>query len=222
MLLVLNVILSVAFGGALVGVVQVWRRRRDDTRRDDLQALAARRGWALNVTEQRLGRASTMRITPRGGHRWTAETRNEGGNETGQTAQPLRQITEYEADEPRWLDGTMIVTLARSETTDGDAKMRVRLLGEDAARHAAQMPRVPSPAGLVVLADVDPAYRFDFGDIERLMATWQPLVTGERGAPILVLSPEGVRLTVRHRIVRADHMERFIDLALGLSRLIKP
>ena len=56
------------------------------------------------VTGERLGRAGTLRIVPRGGTPWTTEAR------------PKRSlggpITEYEAEAPRWAEGTLVMVAA--------------------------------------------------------------------------------------------------------------
>ena len=217
--LLLNALLSLGFAAAVGGAVHLWRRHMEEARRDDLQALAARRGWALTVTGQRLGRAGTLRMASRGGHPWTVETRAEAVAEPG--AGP-RRATDYEADEPAWAEGTMIVTLAGPEEPEDPGDPRARRLGGDLARMAASLARRPAPDAIHVLADADPSLRVDLADLARALAEFRPTAPGDRGGPILILSPEGMRLRVRHAVVRADHMERFVDLALALTRLIGP
>jgi hypothetical protein len=96
------------------------------------------------------------------------------------------------------------------------------LLGEDLARLLGQFEPVSGPPGVTVLAEGDPAPRVDLQDLGRVMARFVPVAAGPRGRPVLILSPEGMRLRLRHAIKRPDQMERFLDLAFELSRLIGP
>jgi hypothetical protein len=228
MALLLNLIFSLAFAGAVGGAVHVWRLHLDTARRDGMQALAARRGWALTVTGERLGRAGTLRLVPRGGHPWIAEARPQDGRPGG-------PVTEYEAEEPRWAEGTLVLVAAEAEgprSLPGPAEpsapllQRQRalreLLGEELARRVGQLDAVPAPEGVTVLAAGDPSLRLDLQDLARVMAAFVPVATGPRGRPVLILSPEGMRLRLRVAIKRPDQMERFLDLAFELSRLIGP
>ena len=54
------------------------------------------------------------------------------------------------------------------------------------------------------------------------MTGFAPVASGPKGRPVLILAPEGMRLRLRHTIKRPDQMERFLDLAFELSRLIGP
>ncbi|TNC71417.1 hypothetical protein [Rubellimicrobium roseum] len=232
MSLLLNVILSLAFVGALGGAVQYWRVQVDAARRDALQAMAARRGWALTVTGTTLGRAGTLRLVPRGGHPWVLEVRPGAGPERG-------PVTDYESDEPRWAEGTLVLVAARldhlveapsagSDPIEGTpGRLRHEqalrdLLGRDLARLAATLPQQEAPEGVTVFAEGPLARRLDLQDLARALQAWTPVAKGPRGVPILVLSPEGMRLRLRHPVQRADRMERFVDLALDLARLIGP
>jgi hypothetical protein len=197
--ILLNVLLALAFAGAVTGAVHLWRRQLVAGRREDLQALAARRGWSLTVTGERLGRAGTLRLTPRGGHPWAAEARPGAGRAAGTTS--------YDAEEPRWAEGTLVVAAAPAE---------------ELGRLGADLGPIPWKGGLTVLADADPTRRVDLGDVARVLGRWQPVAQGGRGAPVMILSPAGLRLSLRHPVARADHMERFVDLAHKLSRIIGP
>jgi hypothetical protein len=231
MAFLLNLLFSLAFAGAMGGAVHLWRVHLDAARRDGMQALAARRGWALTVTGERLGRAGTLRLVPRGGLPWVAEARPQDGRPGG-------PATEYEAEEPAWADGTLVLVAARPEGPLGggsDApadfssgplpdRRRERalrdVLGEDVARLAAQLVPVPAPEGMTALALGDPSLRVDLNDLAQAMARFVPPSSGPGGQPVLILSPEGMRLRLRQAIKRPDQMERFLDLALELSRLI--
>lgn len=239
MSILLNVLLSLAFAGAVGGAVHYWRVQLDTARRDALQALAARRGWALTVTGERLGRAGTLRIAPRGGHPWTIEVRPKAGP-------LLAPVTEYESAEPRWPEGTLILVAAPTdmalepageEPEDATATRRTRalrdLLGPDLASVAAKLPIRETPEGAIAFADEGSGRRVDLQDLVRALQRWTPApsgtgwestgwASGPRGGPVLILSPEGMRLRLRHPLQRADRMERFADLALDLARLIGP
>jgi hypothetical protein len=220
--LLLNLLLSLGFAAAVGGAVHVWRAQLEGARRDAMRALAARRGWALTVTGERLGRAGTLRLVPRGGLPWLAEARPHGA--AGGPA------TSYEAEAPRWAEGTLFMVAAplggtRTGTDDAElpdvAALR-DLLGEDTARLAEALRVVPGPEGVTVLSDALPSLRVDLSDLGQVLQDWAPVVAGPRGLPLLVLSPEGIRLRLRHAIRRPEQMERFLDLALELSRLIGP
>ena len=232
MALLLNLIFSLGFAGAVGGAMHLWRVHLDSARREGMQAVAARRGWALTVTDERLGRVGTLRLVPRGGLPWVAEARPADGRLGG-------PVTEYEAEEPRWPEGTLVVVAAEAEgsrhlqdlsagASSGALPLRHRkralreLLGENLARLLGQLDPVPGPVGVTVLAVGDPAPRVDLQDLARVMAAFQPVASGPRGRPVLILSPEGMRLRLRHAVKRPDQMERFLDLAFELSRLIGP
>lgn len=218
MSLLLNLILSAGFAAAFGAAVHFWRIHLDTSRRDEMQALAARRGWALTVTGERLGRAGTLRLVPRGGLPWVAEARP-GGSAGG-------PVTEYEAEAPRWAEGTLILVAGPLPETEAEGFPSLRglrdLLGEKTARLAGSLRVVPGPEGVTVLSDGSPSRRADLGDLAATLRAWPPLAQGSRGLPVVILSPEGLRLRLRTTIKRPEQMERFLDLALGLSRLIGP
>ena len=70
--ILLNLLLSLGFAASVGAAVHFWRGHLDAARQDAMQALAARRGWALTVTGERLGRAGTLRLRLRfsGKRRW--------------------------------------------------------------------------------------------------------------------------------------------------------
>ncbi len=76
---------------------------------------------------------------------------------------------------------------------------------------------VPGPDGMVLLADADPARRVILHDLGRALAGWTA-----PGRPVVILSPDGLRLRLSAPIERADRMEMFVDLAFDLSRVIGP
>lgn len=214
--------------GLAVAVLALWLRLRQATQREALQALAARRGWGLSITGQRLGRPSFLRISPRAGHTWQVSVRGEAGE--GLRLKNPPQSTEFAAVEPQWADGLLVIApllpepgdaaaLAEIGTPDGQALL-ARLMGEDMAGHAAVLRHYPSAEALTVLASADPAHRIDRSDLAKLFSAWQGSAKGAEAFPIMILSNDGFRLRLRLGIVRADRMESFIDLALDLIRIL--
>ena len=232
MALLLNLLFSVAFAGAVGGAVHLWRVHLDTARRDGMQALAARRGWALTVTDERLGRAGTLRLVPRGGLPWIAEARPA----IGPTGRP---VTAYEAEEPAWSEGTLVLVAAipdlpilsvpesppgapRPVPSPSRDRILRDLLGEELARQSAHLNPVEAPAGMTALAEGEPSLRVDLGILSQAMRGFVPVGPGPKGRPILILGAEGLRLRLRQPIKRPEQMERFLDLAFELSRLIGP
>jgi hypothetical protein len=217
--------LIVVAGGGFILIQQ----QRRTVQREAFQALAARRGWSLTVSDQKLGRPGVLRLTSRAGLGWTAQTRRQAAGPQGS---PAQQTTEFDADEPRWNDGLMIVgpsapdpapdggsPLAALGTAEG-LRWLARFMGEDVAKYGSVLTAYPAHPALTVLSTADPALRIDFGDLAKLLAAWDQPVRGDRGHPILILGPDGMRLRLRHGMARADHMERFIDLALDIGRIL--
>lgn len=200
--LILDVIVTLGVASVLAGVVRLWRRSLAEGRREDLQALAARRGWSLTVTEERLGREGALRLSPRGGHPWIVVARKGA----------VGASTAFEAASPRWREGTLVAALA---SPAADPRALQRALGHEAARLAQSLRPVPSPQGLLVLSSADPSPRVLLDDLARTLGGW-----AAPGRPVLVLSPEGLSLRLRGAPPRADRMERLVDLALDLSRVI--
>ncbi len=188
-----------------------------------MQALAARRGWALTVTGDRLGRAGTLRLTPRGGLPWVAETRFHSGAYGG-------PFTEYEADAPRWAEGTLIVIAghygdAPDPQSGQPAHQEVVLreaLGEAATQLAAGLHPLSAPGGILALSDRDPSLRVDLAAVARAFEKGEASGLGSGPRPVMILSPQGIRLRVHRPVKRPDQMERFLDLALELARIIGP
>ena len=215
----LNLLLSLGFAAAVAGAFHLWRTQLEAARREGMQALAARRGWALTITGEGLGRVGTLRIVPRGGLPWIAEVRPEPG-------QTSAFVTEYEAAEPRWLDGTLILIAAECDFANDGSDRRERtwgdLLGGDLARLSGTLSLIEAPAGMTVLADAAPQRRVDLQTLSRALQGWTPPAKGTRGVPVLILSPEGMHLRLRQGLKRPEQMERFLDLAFDLGRLIGP
>jgi hypothetical protein len=214
----------IVVAGAGLALIQ---KQRLTNQREAFQALAARRGWSLTVSDQKLGRPSVLRLTSRSGHGWTAQTRRQA---PGPQGSPAQQTTEFDADEPHWSDGLIIVgpevplaadgtnPLSALESPEGQ-RWLARFMGQDVAKYGTVLKAYEVNPAITVLATADPVHRIDFGDLAKLFAVWEQPVWGDRGHPILILGPEGMRLRLRHGTTRADHMERFIDLALDIGRM---
>ncbi len=220
----------VALGAAAVYGGFFWQRRREVRKHEDFQALAARRGWSLTQNEQTLGRPAILRLTARSGPGWQAEARL---SNTAGEAGPQRRITEWRCEEPRWRDGTLIIgpAIAGGDTAiaaqvltrlDGPQGRRAiqRLTGGRLGFEAEGLRPVEGPELLTVLATTNPHRRVDLADLGKLFAGWKPARQGDEGQPILILSPGGMRLRLRHDIRDADRMEAFIDLALATVRTL--
>lgn len=207
-----------------------WLRQREERRQEDFEALAARRGWSLTRSPQSLGRPAVLRLSARSGPGWQAEARLTSA--MGEKA-PQRRTTEWTCEEPRWPAGTLIIGPALA---DGDTaiaanllhrlddrqgrRMLQRLTGGRLGVEAVGLRVIDGPESLTVIATTDPKLRVDLGNVAKLLATWDPPVSGEEGHPILILSPAGLRLRLRHDTRSADRMEAFIDMALGAARIV--
>lgn len=222
----LTVLVVAVFVTLAGGVVYLWLRLNDTLRREALQALAARRGWALNISGEYLGRPGMLRLSPRGGPAWTVETR--ALSSLVESAAAGKRATEYVASEPNWPEGLLIITPPLSpelgpdegERPFNDSAARAWLaarLGTSFVRGASGLYAWPAPEGMGLLCTQEPVPRFDPPAIARALDLWG-LERGER--PVVVFGPEGLRLHLPDGIRRADQMERFIDLAHELARLL--
>jgi len=223
---VLTILVVAAFLTLAGGVVYLWLRLNETSRREALQALAARRGWALNISSEYLGRPGMLRLSPRGGPAWTVETRALAS--LVESAAAGRQATEYLAEEPRWPEGILVICPPLPEEfapQDGGrpfdgpearAFLAARL-GQSFARSTTGLSAWPAPEGMALLCTQDPVPRFDPPAMARALDLWG-LEAGRR--PVVVFGPEGLRLHLPEGLRRAGQMERFIDLAHELGRLL--
>ena len=211
--------------GAAVGI-GLWWRRRDISRRAAFEALAARRGWSLNVGKQSLGRPGTLRLASRGGPEWRLTVR-------GTVVGPDR-ITDFHADEPQWTNGYLLVTSADpDEDTDDDAedaglpapardvRATVHALGaEGMGADLMGMGRIDAPPGLIALATADPTLRVDLSDLARTLSD-SAFGDGPQAArAVMLLGPDGLRLRLGQPLRNADRAEAFIDLAQAIGRTV--
>jgi hypothetical protein len=207
----------------------LWLKQQQILQREAFQALAARRGWSLTLSEQKLGRPAILRLTARSGRGWHCESRRYPAPDH---AMPDYLTTEFVAAEPHWAEGHLVLTPGRPEPAGPDLatpELRLRksalslqdriglALGTEISTKLRQY---PAPAGLTVLASGDPVHRFDLDALATIMADWQVQNHGTDGLPIVQIGPEGFRVQVNYGMRRAEPMEGFIDFALDLIRVI--
>lgn len=225
--ILIGLIVIVALGALVAGLFMV-EQSVQARRREAFQALAARRGWSLSISEQKLGRPAVLRLSSRSGIGWQVEVRRSA---SGSATRSAIQTTEFHSEEKEWPDGLLVIgpptPLAAAETAANllqqldnplGQKLLGRLLGDDLSKYATVLQHYPAPANITVFASASPAPRFDLNDLGKAIATWTPQVTGERGQPVVMFGPDGLRLRLRHGTSRADHMENFIDFALDIAR----
>ncbi|NDV00479.1 hypothetical protein [Pseudoroseicyclus tamaricis] len=222
--LVATLVILLAVGLAVVtGLKRVEARRRED-----FEEMAARRSWQLNITGEVLGRPAITRLQPRGGTKWVVESRRRSGDDSVRDL----QSTEFSARDPHWSEGTMVMAGPLSPDVaaltglmqgqmDGEMgeKLLTRLIGPGAAGDAGALRLQDGPDGVTILASCALGHRFETQALARTLMSWEPLIRGERGHPVLIISRDGVRVRLRHAIARAPDMERFIDLSTELARL---
>jgi hypothetical protein len=218
--------------GLAIAVVALWLRLSAVTRREALQALAARRGWALNLTEGKLGRPAALRLQPRGGSGWQVTARRESA--PGIALRPKSEATDYEAPDPDWPDGLLVIgptlplggglpeTPTSPTTLDGPVGQAIlaRLLGADHVRLGPDLQPFAGPVGLVVVATTDPTHRIDLAEVGKLYLAYGEREPDPACWPAMMLGADGFSLRLRHEVKRADKMEAFIDFAQDLSRIL--
>lgn len=222
----LTILVVFAFLVLSVGVGYLWLKLNETSRREALQALAARRGWALTISEEKLGRPGVLRLMPRGGPAWTVETRRLGS--ALEHATPKTQATEFVTDEPRWPDGVLLVGPALPPSTpalppgtplDSDTGRALiqSAFGPSFVGYAPVVSLWNAPPTISVLASQEPVPRFDLGDLAKLCAAYG----GEgRAQPVILFGRDGLRVHLPYGLRRADQMERFIDFALEAGRIL--
>jgi hypothetical protein len=198
--------------------VWAWLKQQQIVQREAFQALAARRGWSLTISEQKLGRPAILRLTARSGSGWHAESRLDAGDTHS------FQTTVFVGEEPHWPDGCLVLTpdLQQPQGPVGRSQhsLETRVTLALPAGLMAQMRPFPAPPGLIVQATLDPVHRFDLEALAKVMADWDPQHHSSDGQPVILIGPEGLRVQVSHGMRRADQMEQFIDFALEVIRVI--
>lgn len=222
------IVFAIGCGAVLGAGAVLWLNRQQTIQREAFQALAARRGWSLTISEQKLGRPAILRLTSRSGSGWHAESRLDAGDAKGM---PSFLTSEFAAEEPRWPDGCLVLTPGPVDAggpnppralPQGRSKLsldaRVNLAVPSGI--ATQLHHFPAPPTVTVQATVDPAHRFDLDALGKVMAAWQPQRSSSDGQPVILISPDGFRVRLSHGMRRADQMESFIDFALEVIRVI--
>lgn len=228
MLTVLWALIVVLLVVIATGVLIVYLRQRDLTRREAIEALAARRGWSLMITSQSLGRPSVLRLSSRSGPAWQAEIKRFEAR-SGAKAQ---NITEYHSTATSWSDNLMIICHrsgdTSSETTgpvpDNESGLidhdEIRaLVGQDIGDSIPPLQVWSVNEQMIVYASADPSLRADMGDLAKVFLEWEPLKAGPRGQTVVILGNSGLRVRLRHSVNGADGLERFVDYATGLYRM---
>jgi hypothetical protein len=67
------------------------------------------------------------------------------------------------------------------------------------ARTAASLRVVSVVGGVTALSDGNPSLRADLGDLASTLAAWMPVARDHGGLPVLILSPDGMRLGCARR-----------------------
>jgi Tfp pilus assembly protein PilV len=210
---VLIILLVLAVIALAIAVALLWLRLRSATRREAMQALAARRGWSLTLTEGKLGRAALTRLAPRGGTGWQVTARHLAGATLGDGA---TESTRFETDEPVWADG-IIVIVPKAAMNQPDTAPTLPDPGDDGAP---LLQSYPGPDTLRLWATTDPTRRADWQDVAKVLVLSEFTADGSLSFPMVVLGPDGLRLHLARDIKRADRMEAFIDLGLELARIL--
>lgn len=205
----------------MAGAVAYWWVRMQDTNRlEDLQALAARRGWALTMSEAQLGRPGILRLMPRGGMAWVIETRH---SETT----PAVQSTEFLSEEPHFPHGIAMIGPALPDGIDPASfgpldnaqglALATKVLGAGLAGHTTYLSLWPAPAPLSVWADAAPTPRLDLADMAKLYASF---AQEQRQQPVIILTQDGMRMYLPNALTHAGQIERFVDFALEAARIL--
>jgi hypothetical protein len=222
----LTALVVMVTGTGLIAGLYLLEQSMQSRKREAFQALAARRGWSLTISEQKLGRPPVLRLSARSGLGWQVEVRR---NLTGPRAGAAVQMTEFHSEGKEWPDGLLLIGPPSPEAgaesnplqeLDNPQGRRIlaRVLGDDLAKYATVLTHYPALPAITVFATASPTPRFDLGDLAKAMGGWKPRMAGERGRPVVMFGPDGLRLRLRHGTHRADHMEEFIDFALEIAR----
>ena len=215
----LGAVAIVALGAGLV----LWLRRKDGARRDGFQALAARRGWALTLADQSLGRPAFVRLTSRSGPAWQVETRRGAGTGPVLTGQGT---TEFVGSDFRWPAGLLVI-VPKADAMPGESVDRpsrqalAALIGDELARRTDELRLLPGPDGQsgqwVILGTKSPEGVLDLKQTLRRLSTGIPDQAGAASGPAaLILARDGLRLRLRQELLRSEDLERFTDLGLSL------
>lgn len=199
----------------------------EQKRVEALEALAARRGWSLNLTKQSLGHPSILRLTPKSGPAWQVEVRHH----PGRGGKPGRSVTLFHAPGTTWDDGLMIIgpsmgaenaeiagaILRQFDNQVARALLR-RVVGQDTGDHIPDLTAWDQSETHTLFASSDPALRTDLKDLTKVYADWTPMKSGEAGQPVMVLNGTGLRTGLGHGLHNAAKLETFIDYAIRLNR----
>ena len=221
-------ILLTAFLLVLIVAGALWAYSAfEQKRQEELEALAARRGWSMTVTRQSLGRPSILRLTPRSGQSWQVEVRHS----STRSLQSGRGTTLFHAPATKW-EGDILV-IGPPQTPEGMdmsetimrqfdnqiARTLIRnVVGPSGAADYPDLTAWDAPEGIALFASADPAKRTDIKDFTSIFVA----ADGERhsGADeaTALVDGEGLRVGKGHSIRNAAKLEAFVDFAISLNR----
>ena len=208
----------------VVGITLILLRKSQEAQREAFEALAARRGWSLQISNQSLGRPALLRLSSRGGAQWTAHMTGT----TGQFALGQKpRMTEFTGDEPKWSEGYAFIgpVPPQSQITPmTPAQLQVwtrsNIIGDGMGADLSGLEPQAAPDSLTVLATTDPGRRMDLGDLAKVWKSWASFDPTGTDQPIVMLGPDGMRARLRYGARTADQMEQLIDFALTVTRTI--
>jgi hypothetical protein len=212
--------------GVVAGLAFVfWLFRLQRARRQAICDMARRQGWQASFAVAGFGRPARVRLRAADGA-WQVEVVQPTSQSTGGN---LRQVTEFIAARPTWPGGMVIVGPALPPETASFASMLLAsldnplgrrlvagLVGADLADLAVGLRPVGGAAGVTALASAELPATIDLDTIAASLRGWSQIRRGEEGFPILIVSPDGVRLRLRHAITDPDGFVSFIALARGV------
>ena len=217
------IIITALLGLAALGLGVIWLRKRQEANREAFEALAARRGWSLKLTEQSLGRPALLRLASRGGPEWSVQST---GTQSQSSPAPKTRMTDFVGDEPRWSDGYVFFGPVPPQDPENplsdaaaEAWVRTHIIADGMGADLNGLERIQSPDNICVFATHNPSLRADLSDLSKLWKAWDP-ATKSGTAPIAMLGPEGLRVRLWSGANTADHMEAFVDFALDVGRII--
>lgn len=198
--------------------------------REAFQTMAARRGWSLTISDEKLGRPAVLRLSSRGGMGWQVEVRQRTSSKRASGRRLA--ATEFHTDEkscpegmvtigppiPRAVAQAAGVLLGDLERLQSTAL--ARFMGEDLARQVSALRPLPGPDTISVFASADDqAARLDLEAVADAVSAWYERIGRVQGLqPLIMLGPDGLRVRLPAALHRADRMEAFVDMSLAIAR----
>ncbi|MCC5975179.1 MAG: hypothetical protein JJT81_14155 [Rubellimicrobium sp.] len=200
--------------------------------REAFQTMAARRGWALTISDEKLGRPAVLRLSARGGMGWQVEVRQRTSSRRG--PRKSLEATEFHTDEKTCPEGMVAIgppipraMMQAAGVLLGDLERLqstalARFMGEDLARQVTALRPCPGPDNLSVFASSeDLVARLDLAAISEAIVAWHERIGRTQGLQTLILlGPDGLRIRLPAAVHRADRMEAFVDLCLAVAKRV--